>query len=135
MPGKSGTCSLISCEEFDPNECQNFGSKKETQFLNIDGKCKLVDCTQLPGNQCNKFQTQNLLYKCISKNNICYIEEKQCSELPIEFCRNEAYERVTDKQICVLNDKKDKCKVKGTPDESQQIKISLLIIFMVSLLF
>ena len=135
MPSESGKCSLISCEDFDPNECQNFESNEETQCINIDGQCKLVDCTELPGNQCNKFQTQNLPYRCISKNNKCDYEEKQCSELPIEFCRNEAYERVTDKQICVLNDKKDKCEVKGTPDGSQQIKISLLIIFIVSLLF
>ena len=136
MDGEKNKCSLTSCESFSTNQCQNFKSNEEyEQCINTGKSCQLVQCEDLSSNQCNKFLTENLNFKCISKDNGCIPEEKECSELPIMYCKEEEYKMKKDNKICVLNDKGDKCKVKGTTEGSQKIRLELLTIFIFALLF
>ncbi len=136
MDGEKNKCSLTSCESFSTNQCQNFKSnEKNEQCINTGKSCQLVQCKDLSSNQCNKFLTENLNFKCISKDNGCIPEEKECSELPIMYCKEEEYKMEKDDKICVLNDKGGKCKVKGTTEGSQKIHFELLTIFIFALLF
>ncbi len=126
-------CTYTSCEKLDKNKCQSFNTRNwdEELCVNLGSGCELVECGNLKSNQCSLFPTGKLSYKCISKGEGCELKEKECSELPVEFCKEKEYER-DDEQICVLNDKKDKCTVKGA---SQQIHIGFLTISIFSLLF
>lgn len=135
MPGDNNICTLLSCDSFAATECNKFEVNNDyQQCLNIGTSCKLVECEDLPSDQCNKFITENLNYKCISKDNECIPVEKECSELPVSYCKEKEYE-MEDDTICVLNDKKDKCKVKGAADGSQQLHMAFLTIFIFALLF
>ena len=134
MPAQNGKCSLVSCESLKASECQNFRPNSEyKQCINIKNSCQLLYCDDLSSSDCGKFITDNLSFKCVAKNNRCISQEKECSELPVEYCTDEKYER-DDGVICVLNEKKNKCKVEGTPDGSQQIYLTMLSIILMVLI-
>ena len=134
MPAQNGKCSLVSCESLQASECQNFRPNDEDgQCINIKNSCQLLYCDDLSSSDCGKFITDNLSFKCVAKNNRCISQEKECFELPVEYCTDEKYER-DDGVICVLNQKKNKCKVEGTPDGSQQIYLTMLSIILMVLL-
>ena len=109
---------MLSCENLKADECQNFGDNNgDKQCINIDGSCQLVEYRDLPDKQCNKFTTDNLYYRCTSKNNECVAENKECSELPIEFCQDDEKKILNS---CVFNANENKCQIEETPKEEEE---------------
>ena len=135
--GEGNTCKLVSCESFDKNQCQTFKSKNEyAQCINLEGSCEIKYCDELNSTLCDKFLTDDLNFRCVAKGKKCTSQEKDCSEIPVKYCKDGEYKRSSDNKICVLNDKKDKCILKGTEDGSQILYMIIsLAIFIFAILF
>ena len=134
--GDEGTCKLVSCNSLDKDQCQTFKPIDYSQCINLGESCELVYCEDLNSTQYDKFLTNDLNFRCVAKDKRCASKEKDCSEMPVKYCEDEEYIRYSDNKICVLNDKKDKCILKGTEDGSQILYIIILLaIFIFAFLF
>ena len=117
-------CELKHCGDLNPNECSKFKPiyEDELQCISRGSGCQLVPCTKLTNTECSNFISTNLEYNCIPKGTGCVEKIKECSELPISFCKNTYYYENGDQ--CILNNDGTRCMIKGKGGSNDPINSS-----------
>jgi hypothetical protein len=99
------TCEIKRCSELKVDECNRLNYQNDENNICVPKKdnsgCEIKMCKELTADRCHLATIENFMWKCVKENDKCVQKMKECSEMPLIYCFDEAG--------CHLNKDKNKC--------------------------